>query len=507
MEIDIENDESFVKSLNNFDNLSIGIHVYMLDDVEDDKSLRMVYANNAAYELTGVATENIIGNNIDESFPDLRARGLPVLYANVVRKSEKVEFEDFSYQDNKVIFGVFDIKAFPMGNKCVGVAFQNVTKKKENEKELEQNRLLLNETQKLAKVGGWELDLKHQALQWTDEVFRISEVPDDFKANLENAICFYHPHSIEAIKEAMRKAVENGESFDLELEYVTFKGNKKWVRALGKAVFENGEVVKVYGGFQDITERKNYEKELIKTKERLQEAQEFAHLGNWELDTISGEHPWSDELFRIYGFKPQEFIPTINDFKKIIHPDDKEFMMKVMMESKSNKLNENEVDLRIIRQDKTIWIHAKVRFEYNSSGTLVRIYGVVQDITQRKLSELQLKASEEKFREVAENLGEVIWIREGGKHIYISPAYEEVFGRTCKSLYDNPQSYIDAIHPDDRDRILQAYWGEDQHFSFSHSQTLIAQVFSPLSKVYQIRSFFKVFVSPLTLLKSEGKRG
>lgn len=158
--------------------------------------------------------------------------------------------------------------------------------------------------------------------------------------------------------------------------------------------------------FSDITERKNNEEELWKTKERLQEAQDFAHLGYWELEAKSGKPTWSDELFRIYGFKPQEFVPTINEFLKIIHPEDKEYMINVLNQSLKGK--ELELDLRVIRQDnEIIWIHEKVKSEYNAFGNLVRTYGVVQDITRQKLSELKLKESEEKFKELAENLGEV----------------------------------------------------------------------------------------------------
>ena len=212
--------------------------------------------------------------------------------------------------------------------------------------------------------------------------------------------------------------------------------------------------------FSDITVRKDHEKELKLTKARLQEAQEFVHLGYWEFDRINGENPWSDELFRICGFTPQEFIPTIHDFIKIVHPDDREFIINIMREPLMGA--ERELDLRVIRQDnETIWVHEKIKYEYNASGSLARTYGVVQDITQQKLSELKLKESEEKFKELAENLGEVIWVHQDGKYAYVNPAYEKVWGRTCQSLYDNPLSFVDAIHPEDKERIIQAYLGEN----------------------------------------------
>jgi PAS domain S-box-containing protein len=85
------------------------------------------------------------------------------------------------------------------------------------------------------------------------------------------------------------------------------------------------------------------------------------------------------------------------------------------------------------------------------------VYGVVQDITQRKLSELKLIESERKFKEVAENLAEVIWIRKGKEIIYVNPVYENVWGKTRQCLLDNPNSLFESIHPEDRERFIKAH--------------------------------------------------
>ena len=93
---------------------------------------------------------------------------------------------------------------------------------------------------------------------------------------------------------------------------------------------------------------------------------------------------------------------------------------------------------------------------------MIFIVGTLKSRYLLKVEELvsvnkNLKESEEKFRELAENIGEVIWVRQDGKLVYISPAFEKVWGRTCQSSYDNPDSFIEAIHPDDKERIMQAY--------------------------------------------------
>ena len=258
-------------------------------------------------------------------------------------------------------------------------------------------------------------------------------------------------------KDVVGRRVRNGEKVD-NFQIKIQSGEKFiYTEANGTPIYDNqGDFFAGVLCCRDITQRVLNEKELKKVKEQIIEAQEFAQLGYWEINTISGELSWSDEVFRILGYKPQGFIPTLNDFMNKIHPQDKENVIKVIKEPLNR--NECELDFRMIRQDnETIWIHEKFDSEYNATGTLVRRYGIVQDITARKLSEIKLKESEQKFKEVAENLGEVIWVRQGGQLVYISPAYERIWGRTCQSLYDSPDSFSDAIHPEDKERILQAY--------------------------------------------------
>ncbi len=106
-----------------------------------------------------------------------------------------------------------------------------------------------------------------------------------------------------------------------------------------------------------------------------------------------------------------------------------------------------------------------INVEVSSQGTYLEnkrvLLSIVRDITQRKLTEVKLKESEEKFKEIAENLGEVIWVRQDGQLVYVSPAYEKIWGRTSQNLYDDPDSFIESIHPEDRERIMQTYLDEN----------------------------------------------
>ena len=138
---------------------------------------------------------------------------------------------------------------------------QDITERKLAEKALKKSRKLLSETEKIGKVGGWEIDIDTMDTTWTDEVYTIHEIELNSNQNVEKGIIFYTPESRPLIERAVQRAIELGEPFDEELEIITAKGNRRNVHAIGKADLEHH---RVYGFFQDITERKRAEKHILR---------------------------------------------------------------------------------------------------------------------------------------------------------------------------------------------------------------------------------------------------
>lgn len=130
-----------------------------------------------------------------------------------------------------------------------------------NEK-LSKTEKLFNESQRINKIGAWELDLNKNITHWTDEVYTIHELPLDFEHNLENAIDFYHPDDRELISTVLNNTISTGENFDITCRIITAKGNLKWVRVTGVKWNQIENQTKLMGSFQDITEAK-IAKELL----------------------------------------------------------------------------------------------------------------------------------------------------------------------------------------------------------------------------------------------------
>ena len=113
-----------------------------------------------------------------------------------------------------------------------------------------------------------------------------------------------------------------------------------------------------------------------------------------------------------------------------------------------------ECDWGIIRKDGTKrYLEASVSLRNDASGKPVGFRGIVRDITERKRAEEVLRESEERFRELAENIREVFYIHEDGRPSYVSPAFAEIWGRAPQTLYEDPNSFWETIHPEDRDHV------------------------------------------------------
>lgn len=122
---------------------------------------------------------------------------------------------------------------------------------------------LLEKVYRLARIGGWEVNVRTGKLNWTAITKELHEVPADFIPTLETGIGFYKVgiHR-DTITQVVNRAVAAGEPYDVELQIVTAKGNERWIRAIGEAEFREGECIRLYGSFQDIHERKQAEEAL-----------------------------------------------------------------------------------------------------------------------------------------------------------------------------------------------------------------------------------------------------
>ncbi len=154
---------------------------------------------------------------------------------------------------------------------------------------------IMERTGEIAKVGGWELNLLDNQIKWTKQVFKIHEIEASTPPPLEDAISFYPLEVRAVIIETINKCIETGLPWDMELPFITAKGNHIWVRSQGALNTNNGQAVSLVGTFQDITERKKADIDL----EWLNRALRMLSKTNHALAQISEEKTLIIEICRI----------------------------------------------------------------------------------------------------------------------------------------------------------------------------------------------------------------
>ncbi|MCL4368556.1 MAG: PAS domain S-box protein [Actinobacteria bacterium] len=201
-----------------------------------------------------------------------------------------------------------------------GVA-RDVTERELAQKALFESDAMLTEVGRMAKIGGWRIDLATGKLTWTKELYAIHEVDETFEPTVESAIDFYAPEWRPVIQDAVQRAIEDGKPFDLEMELVTAAGRRIWVHALGRAYPENGVASTVAGTFQDISEHKRAEETVRESQERLRQGQRMeavgglaggiAHDFNNLLTAIIGQ----TELLRGSLCSPEEYATGLGEIR------------------------------------------------------------------------------------------------------------------------------------------------------------------------------------------------
>ncbi|MBU2881783.1 EAL domain-containing protein [Psychrosphaera sp. B3R10] len=164
----------------------------------------------------------------------------------------------------------------------------DITDRKKAEERMILASQLLNESQRIGKLGGWELDIKTGDLFWTEETYRIHETtPDEFNPTVDAGVDYFLPESKIVIAKALDEAIKKGVGYDLELETYTTKGRKIDVRTTCTVSMEDGVPVRLVGIFQDITEQKNNQRKLEKSNRDLSVANSALKLSA-HYDQLTG---------------------------------------------------------------------------------------------------------------------------------------------------------------------------------------------------------------------------
>jgi PAS domain S-box-containing protein len=266
---------------------------------------------------------------------------------------------------------------------------------------LEKQDELLRDMSRLARIGGWEFDVASGEGTWTAEVARIHGLDPDTPTSEAIGLSLYTAESRERIETAIRTAIAEGTPYDLELELNAADGAGRWVRTVGVPVTKDAHVVGLRGTFQDITERRLAADALRASEQRLagilantQDAYVRAGLDGRIIMV-------SPSTARMYRYPSPEAMIGMSAAELYADPAERDSVV-------ADLRRDGQVHDRVgrgRRHDGTeLWVSLNTQFVRNERGEVAGTEGFVRDITERKEAEEAVRASEERYRSLFDNM-------------------------------------------------------------------------------------------------------
>ncbi len=345
---------------------------------------RYLYINEQGASQGHYVKEKLLGNTMMEVYPGIE-------HTEMFRKlkicmSERIP----QFMENKFTFpdgsnGCFDLKIQPV-EEGIFILSVDISERKRAEEELNKSVSMLLEMGKLAKIGGWDLDLDTMYLRWTEQTYAIYDIPATSIPSIDEAINFYLPDARPIISEAVATGIREGKPWDLELPFVTAKGKQIWVRTLGRGEYDNGKCVRLLGAFQDITERKLAEEEIRKSQEQFKVISENVADMIAVLDG-DGKRLYNSPSYRqILG--DVELLQGTDSFEDI-HPDDRENIRQIFQKTKETGIG-HRAEYRLLgKNGKVHNIESQGSVARDEAGIITSIIVVSRDVTEKKKLEQQ----------------------------------------------------------------------------------------------------------------------
>jgi PAS domain S-box-containing protein len=323
--------------------------------------------------------------------------------------------------------------------------------------DLQRSQAYLAEGQRLSLTGSFGRNINSGEIFWSEETYEVFEHNRSVKPTLESVVKRIHPDDVDHVMRTINRATMDRTGFDLEYRLLRTDGSVKYLHVIARALEPSSDDLEFVGAVTDVTAAKEAEMKLRESEAYLAEAQRLAHTSswNWRVTGRDAVH-LSDEWYRIYGFDPNEGVPSWSERLQRIHPEDRVKWQKVVERAIDDKAD-YETMFRILLPDGSIkYVHTIGHPVLDKSGNLIEFVGSSTDITERKLNEEKLRRSEESLLE-AQGLSHTgSWRRDVvSGTVSISPEIYRIYGIAPGEDTSKADFWVQRIHPEDRQRVFE----------------------------------------------------
>lgn len=338
----------------------------------------------------------------------------------------------------------------------------NITKRKTVEKSLIDSRERLIETQKLALVGRWKLDLVNDSLHWSDTIFEIFEIDkENFEPTYEGFLNIIHPDDRILVNDSYKHSLETKQPYEIVHRLLMPDGRIKWLKENCRTDYDNqGKALQSVGVVQDISKLKEAELAIARSKEQFQSLVQnipgITYRCKYNADYTMLYI--SDQVEPISGYPADDFINnSVRSYASIVHPDDAPWANEELARCIDANLP-FAFEYRIKHKDGSLrWVFEKGLAIRNDKNEVIYLDGFIIDITERKKSEEQLRKSNERFQKIAEATVDVVWDWDvENDSLYLGDAFKTLFGHDLKNNNTILTTWYKHIHPEDFEKVSES---------------------------------------------------
>ncbi|MAT49737.1 MAG: hypothetical protein CMK32_00930 [Porticoccaceae bacterium] len=314
--------------------------------------------------------------------------------------------------------------------------------RQQTERELQTREAMLREVGRIARVGGWELDVDTRKVHYTAEMFTVLGMPERGPEPLEKAVEIIDPGQRDEAIRFLDNCITQAEPFDVELRCLRHNAAAFWVRVIGKPVIENGVVRKITGSLQDIDARKQAEYDREQSYDLLVKLAAQVPGAIYQYQQFpdgSSCFPWSSPgIEDIYEVTPEEVREDAKPVTKRLHPDDRQRVVDEITQS-AERLTPFHSEYRVILPRQGLkWRLCNAIPERVEDGSTLW-HGMITDITERKASEEALRLASLVYRNSSEGM---VVTDPDGTIVDINATFSEVTGYSAEEVVGKKPSLL-----------------------------------------------------------------
>ncbi|QEC74946.1 PAS domain-containing hybrid sensor histidine kinase/response regulator [Mucilaginibacter ginsenosidivorax] len=407
----------------------------------------------------------LLGKRLEEALPPDRAKKyidcLDYVIAN--RLPMSIEFVS-DYGTNQWfrcnMMPIYDRNGNYTGR--ISAALIDISEQKKNADALKANEALLLEAQAISKTGNWWYDSITAETYWSDNLFSLLEI-ESIPANISKFhyyISLIHPDDRKNA-EAYLSSVHHTTLAQFEHKFITPKGTLKYIKIIRGNLLQadDGSSKRIFGVLQDITEAKLSEKAVKVSQVELMEAQTIAKIGNWKWNLATNLLSWSEELNIIHEVSAPDLlgVKQMSLLLKYVHPNDRHVLKQLLR--KPENLKDISQEYRIITPNGNIKYLSVIigKLMKRDDGSIRKIIGTLQDVTERKQAELDYRQSESKYKLVLETINlAAVTLDKNGNVIFCNKYLTKLLGYSQAEIVG--MNWMDNFIPHDLKNFMHNWF-------------------------------------------------